>query len=177
MAHILPFFSFVQAILDSLVPCCYTPLMPPKIRDLKERLLAAHFTRIIRWSQEDNAYVGSLPELCGDCCHHPSDPQNVAAQLDDIAEQTFRVCLRHNLPFDPPGSALVISRHITPNSDTAAFVSDIRRSLGLNQGDFAAALGVSQSTLSKWETGARRPDAAAYKLLRILRQKPELITV
>ncbi len=142
----------------------------------KTKINPKDFTRIIRWSREDNAYVGSLPELCGDCCHHPSDPQNVAAQLDDIAEQTFRACLRHNLPFDPPGSALVISRHTTPNSDTAAFVSDIRRSLGLNQGDFAAALGISKSTLSKWETGARRPDAAAYKLLRILRQKPELIT-
>ena len=141
----------------------------------KTKINPKDFTRIIRWSQEDNAYVGSLPELCGDCCHHPSDPQNVAAQLDDIAEQALSACLRHKLPFDPPGSALVISRHTPLNSDTADFVSSLRRSLGLNQGDFAAALGVSQSTLSKWETGARRPDAAAYKLLRILRDHPTLI--
>ena len=143
----------------------------------KRKINSKDFTRIIRWSPEDHAYVGSLPELCGDCCHHPSDPQNVAAQLDDIAQQTLDSCLRHKLPFDPPGSALVINRHPQLNGDIAALVSGLRRSLGLNQGEFAAALGISQSTLSKWETGARRPDAAAYKLLRILRQKPDLITV
>lgn len=53
---------------------------------------------------------------------------------------------------------------------------ELRHSLQLSQGDFAAALGISKSTLSKWESGERRPDAAAAKLLRILKQQPGCIT-
>ncbi len=143
---------------------------------MKSKINPKEFTRIIRWSSEDNAYIGSLPELCGDCCHHPSDPKKAAEQLDALAEQALDSCLRHNLPFDPPGSALIITRHTPTNRDTAAFISALRQDMGLNQQDFAAALGVSKSTLSKWETGTRRPDAAAYKLLRILRNNPGLIS-
>jgi len=62
------------------------------------------------------------------------------------------------------------------NQDTALMVTSLRKKLGLSQKDFAASLGVSISTLTKWETGDRRPDAAAAKLLRILQQSPEYIT-
>ena len=54
-------------------------------------------------------------------------------------------------------------------------VNGLQKKLRLSQSDFAVAPGVSTFTLSKGETGDRRPDAAA-KLLRILRQKPEHIT-
>lgn len=28
-----------------------------------------NYLKIVRWSDEDNCYVGSIPDLCGDCCH------------------------------------------------------------------------------------------------------------
>jgi len=55
-------------------------------------------------------------------------------------------------------------------------VSRLCKKLRLSQSDFAVVPGVSTSPQSKRETGDHRPDAAA-KLLRLLRQKPEYITV
>lgn len=43
------------------------------------------YTRIIRWSREDGCYVGSLPEICGNCCHGDT-VEAVCRQLDEIAE-------------------------------------------------------------------------------------------
>ena len=133
------------------------------------------FTRIIRWSEEDGLFVGSLPEIAPECCHGQSVAE-VAALLDEIAEDSLQVCQENNIPFDRPGSAMVIVPQEARNADTAAQVRELRHCLQLSQGDFAAALGISKSTLSKWETGERRPDAAAAKLLRILKQQPGCIT-
>lgn len=132
------------------------------------------FTRIIRWSEEDGLYIGSLPEIAPDCCHGHS-VQEVYALLDQLAEDSLADCLEHGIEFDAPGSATIIVTSPAPNQDTAKLTADLRRSLSLNQADFATALGVSKSTLSKWETGERRPDAAAAKLLRILSNRPELL--
>ncbi len=133
------------------------------------------FTRIIRRSAEDGLFVGSLPEIAPECCHGASVAE-VAALLDEIAEDSLYVCLQNNIPFDAPGSAKIIVPQCQRNKDTARMIADLRRDLNLSQSDFAAALGVSKSTLSKWETGERRPDAATGKLLRILRKQPEYIT-
>lgn len=60
-------------------------------------------------------------------------------------------------------------------TDTANRISTLRRSLGLTQPQFAAALGIPMSTLSKWETGTRSPSGAAATLLRLLEQHPHLV--
>lgn len=132
------------------------------------------FTRIIRWSDEDQLFIGSLPEIAPECCHGHS-VQEVYALLDQLAEDTLADCIENGIEYDAPGSATIIIAGTSPNQDTAKLTADLRRSLSLNQADFATALGVSKSTLSKWETGERRPDAAAAKLLRILSSKPELL--
>lgn len=90
----------------------------------KTNISAKEFTRIIRWSEEDHAFIGSLPELCGDCCHDPSDPLKVAAMLDDLAEEAYAACLRLNLPFDLPGSALVVIDKKKKNITAAQLVRD-----------------------------------------------------
>lgn len=136
---------------------------------------AQTFTRIIKWSAEDNLYIGSLPEIAPDCCHG-STIAEVVSMLDDIAETSLLNCQEYGIPYDPPGSAMVIIPQQARHLDTARMVANLRKKLGLSQTDFAAALGVSVSTLSKWETGDRSPDAAAAKLLRILQQNPEYIT-
>ena len=142
---------------------------------MKKKIDAKCFTRVISWDDEEKRYIGSLPEIAPNCCHGDT-ATDVAAQLDAIAEKTLRSRIRRKILFDPPGSALVIIRHAPSNSDSAAYVWNLRRSLGLNQGELAKALGVSQSTLSKWETGSRRPDALAWKLLRMLHASPDLLS-
>lgn len=61
---------------------------------------------------------------------------------------------------------------------TAVAVSPImetRHKTGLSQNHFAAALGISPSTLKSWEQGQRTPSGAAKALLKLLNKHPELI--
>ena len=42
------------------------------------------YVRHVRRDDEDACFIGSLPELCGDCCHGDTAAE-VYTQLDDIA--------------------------------------------------------------------------------------------
>lgn len=53
-------------------------------------------------------------------------------------------------------------------------VRDLRRSLGMTQRDFEAAMGVSSPTCSRWESGAMIPSGPAAALMRVYRAHPEL---
>ena len=54
-------------------------------------------------------------------------------------------------------------------------IARLRKSQGMSQKDFAAVLGVSPSTLVKWEHGLRRPCGPSAKLLDLIEKHPELI--
>jgi predicted RNase H-like HicB family nuclease len=47
--------------------------------------LARNYPLNVRWSDEDQAFIGSIPGLVGECCHGTT-PENVVTQLRDIAE-------------------------------------------------------------------------------------------
>ncbi len=50
-------------------------------------------------------------------------------------------------------------------------IKAIRASCNASQRVFAAFLNISPSSLQKWETGARKPDSAAFKLLNLVEKK------
>ena len=50
-----------------------------------------------------------------------------------------------------------------------------RKCLGLSQDEFANAIGVSASTLRKWEQGQRAPTGAARTLLKIIEREPKAV--
>lgn len=52
-------------------------------------------------------------------------------------------------------------------------VRDLRRSLGMTQREFEAAMGVSSPTCSRWESGAMVPSGPAAALMRVYRAHPE----
>ena len=62
--------------------------------------LAENYVKLVRWSDEDACYVGSIPDLCGDCCHGQA-PGEVYAQLVEIAEDLVETSLRDGLPLPP----------------------------------------------------------------------------
>jgi putative transcriptional regulator len=62
-------------------------------------------------------------------------------------------------------------RVYVPNIDVAV----MRARLGLSQGDFAAAFGVSVATVRNWEQGRRRPDGPARVLLAVVDREPEAV--
>ena len=55
-----------------------------KKSELKAR--AAHYTKIVEWSEEDGCFVGSAPPLIGQCCHG-KDEARVYAELCEIVEE------------------------------------------------------------------------------------------
>src|SRR5262249_12099412 len=58
-----------------------------------------------------------------------------------------------------------------PDIDVAA----TRAKLGLSQGDFAAAFGVSVGTVRNWEQGRRRPEGPARVLLAVIDKDPKTV--
>ena len=54
-------------------------------------------------------------------------------------------------------------------------VAKLRKSVGLSQARFAAALGISLATLQNWEQGRRRPDGPARVLLNVFKRHPKIV--
>jgi len=54
-------------------------------------------------------------------------------------------------------------------------VAKLRKSVGLSQARFAAALGISVATLQNWEQGRRRPDGPARVLLNVFKRHPKIV--
>lgn len=124
---------------------------------------AARYPLHVRWSDEDEAYLGSIPGLIGDCCHADT-PEGVLSQLKDIAEDL----VEH---LQAEGKEL--PRPATPSSDPDPAVT--RRAMGLSQADFARMLAVSVRTLHKWEQHAARPSGAARTLLKLAATNPQAL--
>jgi putative transcriptional regulator len=51
----------------------------------------------------------------------------------------------------------------------------LRRFVGLSQGKFAEALGISVHTLRNWEQDRRKPEGPALALLRIAARHPRIL--
>lgn len=54
-------------------------------------------------------------------------------------------------------------------------VAAIRKAQNLSQGGFAQRYGLPVSTIRDWEQGRRRPDRAAYLLLRLIEAEPDVV--
>lgn len=54
-------------------------------------------------------------------------------------------------------------------------VKNIRAKTGLSQSEFAAAFGISVSTLRHWERGDRSPQGPARVLLKLVAQNPRAV--
>ena len=53
-------------------------------------------------------------------------------------------------------------------------IREIRKSLGMNQRDFEELIGVSSPTVSRWETGVMTQPRSTDKLLKAIRDVPEV---
>ena len=54
-------------------------------------------------------------------------------------------------------------------------VVEARQKAGLSQARFAELLGVSVRTLQDWEQGRRKPSRAAMSLIKIAKQRPDVL--
>lgn len=147
----------------------YTATMTPE--EIKKQ--ARQYPQIIRWSEEDTCYIGSLPDICGDCCD-ATTPQEVATRLAEIAEDWVATLTAQNIPLPAPRATMVRPSHYR-SGNIGNRIKGLREHRGLSQQGLADLLGISLSTLTKWENNLRRPSGAAAKLLDILENHPELV--
>ena len=54
-------------------------------------------------------------------------------------------------------------------------VKEIRKSMEMSQGDFAAFFGFSKRTLQQWEQGRSEPRGVAKNFLLVLKDQPEMV--
>lgn len=54
-------------------------------------------------------------------------------------------------------------------------IKNIRAKVGMSQSEFAAAFGISISTLRHWERGDRSPHGPALVLLNVVAKEPEVV--
>lgn len=68
------------------------------------------YTKIIEWSEQDNCYIGSCPELFYGGCHGDNEIE-VFTELCQIVEETIRLFQKDNKPLPQPrtGKELVNS--------------------------------------------------------------------
>lgn len=100
------------------------------------RALAARYPRMIEWSEEDQAFVGSAPPLVGQCCHGDTEAE-VAAQLAAIVEDLAADVLDGKMaePALPPGkkfSGKFVVR-VSPAVHRRAVLQAMARGESLNQ--------------------------------------------
>jgi DNA-binding XRE family transcriptional regulator len=72
------------------------------------------------------------------------------------------------------GSTAFPSRRPGSSSRPIRFQGSVRF-VGLTQGQFALAMGISVHTLRNWEQGRRHPEGPAIALLRIAARHPRII--
>jgi DNA-binding transcriptional regulator YiaG len=127
--------------------------------------LARNYPLSVRWSEEDQAFVGSIPGLVGECCHGDT-PEEVIPQLRDIAEDLVTFLIQKGELLPEPLTA-------SSNPDPVA----IRSAMGLSQTKFAELIGVSVRTLHKWEQRTSVPSGAAKTLLKVAASNPQAVRI
>lgn len=75
--------------------------MTAKTKRARFRQVSARYPRLIEWSEEDAAFIGSAPPLIGHCCHGKTEA-DVAAQLAAIVEDLIDDVLDGKMPAPKP---------------------------------------------------------------------------
>lgn len=135
--------------------------------------IAGRYPRYIYWSDEDNCYIGSLPDICGNCCHADSHDE-VYHQLSEIAESWVEDLLNRGESLPEIRSQVVRMGNGKDWKRTGRLVS-LREQSGLSQLAFAATIGVSVNTYRKWEQGIRTPSGSGAVLLNLIEKDPSMI--
>lgn len=59
------------------------------------------YLKLVRWSDEDQCYVGSVPGWIGDCCHGDDDA-DVYRNLCGIVDEWIEIYREDRRPLPPP---------------------------------------------------------------------------
>lgn len=74
---------------------------------------SARYAKIVEWSEEDQCYVGSAPDLIYGGCHG-DDEQAVFAELCQVVEEVIEIHRRDGTPLPPATSGRMPATGIRP---------------------------------------------------------------
>ncbi len=68
-------------------------------------IAAARYVKLVQWSDEDQCFIGSCPDLFSGGCHG-EDEKQVFAELCQLVEETVELCEAEARPLPPATSGL-----------------------------------------------------------------------
>ena len=89
----------------------------------------------------------------------------MSAEIPELTESQIEQALPKSLR----------DRFVRGKFESGRDVALLRAFVGLTQGEFATAMGISVHTLRNWEQGRRRPEGPAVSLLRIAARHPRIL--
>ena len=97
---------------------------------------ARRYLKVVEWSEEDGAYVGSAPPIIGQCCHGATEAE-VLAELAVIVDEWVEVFLREGKPLPAPSAGKSYSGkflvRVSPEIHQKAALKAQARGESLNQ--------------------------------------------
>jgi len=95
------------------------------------KALAGKYSRFIRWSDEDNCYIGSLPDFEKDCTHGET-LEEVNRNLQEVAEMYIERYLEKGMELPQPRS-IAISPSPFRETGNEKSIARLRKSQGMSQ--------------------------------------------
>ncbi len=140
----------------------------------EELAQARRYPMMIAWSEEDELFLSSFPDVPG-IVTHGATPEEAAERGEEVIAiwLTSLLDAGHEIP-QPSLTARQASVRRPPRY-SADRIAQIRRNLDVSQQVFADILNVSAGTVRSWEQGIRRPDGASLRLLDIAERHPEAL--
>lgn len=136
---------------------------------------ARRYSFEVEWSDEDDAYIVSFPDAPG-VMTHGSTVEEAATQAEDAIITWLTARRDAGRPVPPPSVTARTAPAPPPIPDyQPEQIRDIRRGLDVSQPVFAAALGVSKTTVQSWEQGLREPEGSARRLIHIAEKNPDIL--
>jgi DNA-binding transcriptional regulator YiaG len=134
----------------------------------EDRAAASRYAAVIEWSDADEIYVATVPDI-PNLHSHGSTREAAATAADEVAALWIAGARETAIPVPPPRFSAL------PADFDAARVAALRKRLNLTQHEFAQLLNVSVSAVRGWEQGLRSPDGASQRLLGIAEREPEVL--
>ena len=135
---------------------------------------ARQYPMYAEWSDEDEAYLVTVPDLRGLRTH--GETYDEAIEMGVEAAAVWISAMREmGRPIPPPSPPADGSRFPAPPRLDAAGVARIRQELGFSDVAFAALMNVDPDLVRAWERGDREPDGAALRLLSMVAHHPDAV--
>ena len=135
----------------------------------EDRTAASRYAAVIEWSQVDDVYVVTVPDI-PNLHTHGATREAAATAADEVVALWIAGARETTVPVPPPRFSALPSAEFD-----AARVVALRKRLNLTQFEFARLLNVSVGAVRGWEQGSRSPDGASRRLLGIAERDPEVL--